>query len=251
MSELWIGHFSIESWQEPSCWAAYFNEAEQILGSSLTHLDIADPIKRKVTSFEDAGNYVCAFKAREDSRWLFGKFDAIGIEFSIRHYRELKNWDNSLTWHVPLSFLDKPENRERLKVLFDLGNRTFKPFYAYSDDVSHIKSKKKSSGAIDIQAELPGVFWMTYFNAAYVAFFGKEKFKDIPKVEFGGDGSVTVILGNSPKLVPSELREQLTMMLGSQSFVNPSDILGKSPGQFALSFEQLLAFQQSGHKVGA
>lgn len=246
MSELWIDHLSIEAWQEPSRWAAYFEQAQQLLGSSLTHLDIADPVKRKVTSSEDAGHYVCAFKVREDSRWLFGKFDETGVEFSIQHHRQLGHWPNSLKWHIPLSFLDKPGNSKRLEALFDLGNKTFKPFYAYSDDVSQISSKKKSSGAIDIRAELLGVFWMTYFNAAYVAFFGKEKFQDFPTVEFGNDGSATVILGGSPKFVPSELREQLAIMLGAKSFVNTIDILGKSPGQFALTFEQLLAFRQTG-----
>lgn len=244
MSELWIDHLSIETWQEPSLWTAYFDKAQQILGSSLTQLDIADPVKRKVTSLNDAGNYVCTFKAREDSRWLFGKFDAIGVELSIQHYRKLGHWPNSLQWHAPLSFLVKSENRERLKALFSLGNRTFKPFYAYSDDVSYIKSKKKASGAVDIRAELLGVFWMTYFNAAYVAFFGKEKFKDFPNVEYADDGGVTVFLGDSPDSVSSELREQLATTLSRQSFVNPRDVLSKPPGRFALTFEQLLSFQK-------
>lgn len=240
MSELWIDHLSIVTWQEPVLWTAYFNEAQQVLGSPLTHLDISDPVKRKVSSLNDAGNYVCTFKAREDSRWLFGKFDAIGVELSIQHYRKLGHWPNSLQWHVPLSFLVEPENRERLKALFNLGNRTFKPFYAYSDDVSYIKSKKKASGAVDIRAELLGVFWMTYFNAAYVAFFGKEKFKDFPCVEYSQDGGITVFLGGSPDSVSSELREQLATILGRHSFVNQNDVLSKQPGRFALTFEQLL-----------
>jgi len=240
MSELWINHLSIEVWQEPGCWTDYFDQVQGILGSPLTHLDVNDPVKRKVASLKDAGDYVCAFKPREDSRWVFGKFDAIGIELSIQHYRQLGHWPNSLMWHVPLSFIEKPENCTRLKALFDLGNLTFKPFYAFSDDVSHIKSKKKSSGAVDIQAELLGVFWMTYFNAAYVAFFGEEKFNDFPKVEYGDDGGVTVLLGDSPKSVSSELREQLVTALGKQSFVNPNEILGKLPGRFALTFQQLL-----------
>jgi len=243
MSELWIDHLSVEAWQEPGCWAAYFDQAEKILGASLSHLDIADPVKRKVTSLEEAGNYVCTFKAREDSRWLFGKFDAIGIDFSIQHYRQLGHWPNSLKWHVPLSFIESPENCERLKALFDLGNQILKPFYAYGDDVSQISSKKKASGAVDIRAELLGVFWMTYFNKAYVAFFGEEKFKDFPRVDFGDDGSVTLLLGDNPQSVSNESREQLAAALGKQSFVNPNDALGKAPGRFALTFQQLLAFE--------
>lgn len=241
MLELWIAHHSIDAWQEPSRWTAYFEEAQRLVGSPLTHLDVNDPVKRKVASLADAGNYVCAFKAREDSRWLFGKFVDIGIEFSVQHYRQLGHYPNTLKWHVPLSFVEKPENRQRLKVLFDLGNQAFKSFYAYADDVAQIASKKKSSGAVDIQAELLGVFWLTYFNAAYVEFFGKEKFNGFPGVEHGSDGSITIVLGGSPQSVTSGLREQSAETLGKQSFVNPSDILGKQRGRFALTFQQLLA----------
>lgn len=240
MSELWINHLSIEIWQEPGCWTDYFDQVQRILGSPLTHLDVNDPVRRKVVSLKDVGNYICAFKPHEDSRWVFGKFDAIGIELSIQHYRQLGHWPNSLMWHIPFSFIEKPENCARLKALFDLGNQALKPFYAYSDDVLYIKSKKKSSGAIDIQAELLGVFWMTYFNATYVTFFGKEKFNEFSKIEYGNDGSITMLLGDNPKSVSSELREQLMATLGMQSFVNSNEILGKLPGRFALTFQQLL-----------
>jgi hypothetical protein len=241
MSEIWIAHLSIDGWQVPSVWSGYFEQAQELLGSPLTHLDVNDPVKRKVASLVDAGNFVCAFKEQEDSRWLFGKWGGTGIGFSIQHYRQLRHWPNALTWHVPLSFVEKSENRQRLKALFDVGNQTFKPFYAYGDDVDQIAGKKKLSGAVDIQAELLGVFWLTYFNPVYVAFFGKDKFIDLPDVECGDDGGVTIILGDSPKSVTSEQREKAVAALGKQSFVNTSDILGKQPGRFALTFEQLLA----------
>jgi hypothetical protein len=140
-----------------------------------------------------------------------------------------------------LSYVDKEENGQRFKNLFDLGNQFLKPFYAYGDAVAQIRSKNKPSGAVDIQAELLGVFWLTYFNPAYVAFFGNLKFNGLLGVERGSDGSVTIVLGDSPQLVASELREQSVETLGKQSFVNPSDILGKQRGRFALTFQQLLA----------
>jgi hypothetical protein len=80
MSELWIAHHSIEAWQQPSRWTGYFEEAQRLLGSPLTRVDTNDPVKRKVTSLAEAGNFACAFKAREDSRWLFGKFADIGVK---------------------------------------------------------------------------------------------------------------------------------------------------------------------------
>jgi len=241
MNELWIDHYSIDTWSHPNRWISFFEQVQQVLASPLTHLDVNDPVRRKVASLQDAGDFVCAFGPREDSRWIFGEFKALGIDFSIRHFRQLGRWPNSLTWHVPLSFFEKLGGRQRVRDLFDLGNRTFKPFYAFGDERVQIASKKKSSGAIDIETELPGVFWFTYFNAAYVSFFGKDKFKDLPGVEHGSDGSVTIVLGDNPKSVTNDLREQAAATLGKQSFVNPNDILNKPHGRFALTFQQLLA----------
>lgn len=242
MSELWIAHHSVDAWQAPSLWTAYMEEAQQLVGSPLTHLDVNDPLRRKVTSLADVGNFICAFDPREESRWLFGRCGKTGIGLSITHYRQpgQNRRCNYLRWHTPLSFVEQGENRKRLKALFDLGNRTFKAFYAYSDDVEQLKKKNKPSGSIDIETELPGVFWFTYFSPAYVAFFGKDKFSGVPSVEHGSDGSITIVLGDSPKSVANELREQVAAMLGKQSFVNPSDILVKQRGRFALTFPQLL-----------
>ena len=241
MSKMWVSHLSVANWPEPLQWKSYFEQAQQLLGGPLTHLDDNDPVRRKVTTLDKAGAFMCAFKEQEQSRWVFGRFKTLGIELSIDRFRPGSHqFANALTWFLPVSFVEKLENRQRLKSLFDLGNRTFKPFYAYSDDVAQIASKNKPSGAVDIQAELLGVFWITYFNAAYVAFFGKEKFQKLPGVEQSSDGSITIVLGESPKSVANDLREQAAATLGKQSFVNAKDILGKRPGRFALTFQQLL-----------
>lgn len=78
-------------------------------------------------------------------------------------------------------------------------------------------------------------------STAYVAFFGLDKFAGLPGVERGADGSVTLVLGDSPASAPPELRERYAAVLGRQSFVNPQDVLGKQPGRFALTFDQLLS----------
>jgi hypothetical protein len=242
MSEIWISHLSVADWPEPVQWKTYFEQAQQLLGGPLTHLDENDPVRRKVTSLDDAGAFMCTFKEQEQSRWVFGRYKTLGIELSADRFRPAAHqFANALTWHVPLSFVEKLGGRQRLKSLFDLGNQFFKPFYAFSDERVQIASKNKSSGAIDIETELLGVFWLTYFNAAYVAFFGSQKLDGLPGVERGSDGSVTVVLGDNPKSVTNELREQAATTLGKQSFVNPSDILNKPRGRFALTFQQLLA----------
>lgn len=215
-----------------------------MFASPLTHLDVNAPVRRKVVSLAEAGNFACDFKAHEDSRWLFGKFAGIGVRFSVQYCRRQlgdRDFPNTFTWHLPMSFVQKLQSGQRLKALFGLGNGTFKPFYAYSDDVASIACKKKSFGAVNIQAELLGVFWLTYFNAAYVSFLGNDKFNGISNLEYDSEGGVTIILGDGPESVTNQVREEAVAALGKESFVNPSDILGKRPGEFALTFQQLLA----------
>ena len=240
MSELWIAHHSIETLQQPSQWTNYFEKVQGLLGAPLTHFDVNDPVKRKAASLIEVGNLVCAFKTGEDGRWLFGRFADIGVSLSVQHYRKITHYPNTVRWHVPLSFLEKPQNLERIEGLFDLGNQVFKPFYAYSDYMTEIAKKKKLSGAIDIQAELLGIFWLTYFNAAYVAFFGHKKFSELLSIKRGGDGGITVILGDRPESVIGDIRTQSETILGQQSFVNPSSSITKQRGRFVLTFQQLL-----------
>ena len=241
MNELWINHYSVESWNEPKIWTSFFDQAQKVLGAPITHLDDNDPVKRKVTSLDGAGDFVCAFGRYEDSRWILGKFKSLGIDFSIQQYHQHDRWPNLLLWYVPLSFMAKKDSHQRIKTLFDLGNRTLKSFYAYSDELVQIERKKKASGAIDIETELPGFFWLTYFNATYASFFGNERFRMLPGiVEHANDGSSTVILGENPKTVTGEFRERSEEIFGKSSFVDPNGTLRKKRGQFVLSFEQIL-----------
>ena len=239
MNEIWVAHYSVDLWQEPSSWTAYFEEVQSLLGLPLTHLDSNDPLRRKVVSLAEAGEFVCEFKPREDMRWLFGKLGRSGIGFELQQQRQISRWPNSLLWHVPWSFAEKPEGWQRLKAMFNLGNRALRPFYAYSDELGQISSKKKESGAVNIEAELIGVFWLTYFNASYVTFFGADKFNGLSGVEHGIDGGITITLGDNPMLVTTEDREQVATTLGRQTFVSHNDILGKPPGLFSLTFQQL------------
>lgn len=241
MSELWVAHLSVAAWQQPALWTRFFEDAQRILGSPLTHLDVKDPVRRKVASLVDAGNIVCEFETQEDQRWLYGKFADIGVEFSVEHSPHLGRYPNAFQWHVPVAFVEEPASLQQLKALFDLGNQTFRPFYAYADDVAQIASKNKPSGAVDIEAELLGVFWLTYFNAGYVAFFGTEKFNSIPGVVRTNDGGATITLGESPYLVTSELREQASTVLGRDSFVDLNDLLAKPRGRYVLTLQQLRA----------
>jgi hypothetical protein len=239
MNEIWVAHYSVDLWQEPSCWTAYFAEVQSLLGLSLTHLDSNDPLRRKVVSLAEAAEFACEFKPRESSRCLFGKLGRSGLGFELWQQRQINRWPNRLLWYVPWSFAEKPEGWQRLKAMFNLGNRALKPFYAYCDELGQISSKKKKSGAVNIEAELLGVFWLTYFNASYVTFFGADKFNGFGGVEHGIDSGITLTLGDNPMLVTTGDREQVATTLGRQTFVSHNDILGKPPGLFSLTFQQL------------
>ena len=108
-----------------------------------------------------------------------------------------------------------------------------------------IAAKKKPTGAVDPQSELLGVFWLTYFNAAYVAFFGKDRLVSSPGVNIHSNGCATVQLGESPATVPSGLRQEVATSLGKEAFVDTKSVLIKPPGRFALTFQQLLLSQST------
>ncbi len=242
MSALWLAHYSIEAWQDAGFWTSYFGRAQEILGASLSRLDENDPVRRRVTSLPEAGSYIATFKAREDTRWLFGKFDIKDLEFSIHHARSSERCENALIWYVPWTFVEDAKNLKRAKELFALSNKSLRSFYAYGEDITRVKNKKKASGGIELQTELVGVFWMTYFNAAYVAYFGKDKFSRFQGVEWGEAGGLTISLAENPTLVTDEMCEEATDHLGKQSFVDPKDQRWKPKGRHALTFEQLSAF---------
>lgn len=242
MNEVWICHHSVAAWTESETWTAFFEHAQTLLGSSLTHLDTNDPVRRKVTSVQDAGQFICTFGPAEESRWLLGKFRGIGIDISIQHYRRCGHYANAFKWHVPLDYCERPDGWKTLRNLFSLGNEYLCPFYSYTDTmeaIAALAAKKKATGAIDIQAELLGVFWLTYFCAAYVQFFGRDTFAGLPGAAFSADGGASLQLAESPVVLSQEDRDKVLSALGRTSFVETDNHIPKPRGRFALTFEQL------------
>jgi len=239
--ELWLCHLSCVLWSEPERWIRYLGRAEELLGANITHLDKADPVRRQVKSgkLSEVANYIISMGKREDSRWVFGKMETIGVEFSIQHYREVRGWPNAINWYFPPKFVEKINGATVIRTLFDFGNATLTPFYGYSDTKSHIARKKKETGSVDIQAELLGVFWLSFFDANYVTFIGKEKFNSLQGIGVKIDNGATLELGETPASVPNALRHTVEVEIGSKLFVDPKDMTDKRPGQYALTFDQL------------
>lgn len=126
-----------------------------------------------------------------------------------------------------------------LRALFDLGNRLLGTFYGYGDAQPEISRKASPFGAVDIEAELLGVFWITYFHPAYVKLIGREALTELHKVEFSDEGGATLVLGEQPSSLPLGIRRGIELSLARNLFVDPGPSQRKPRGEFALTFEQL------------
>jgi hypothetical protein len=239
MDELWLTSHSVESWSNAEKWLTYLERAEGILGSRIARLDTQDPARREVVSLVESGQYITQFGKLESSRRLFGKLEKSKISFAISHFTNANLFANAVTWYFPDNYVARSENLRRYSALFDLGNAVWGAFYSYGDLVSRIRRKKKPTGAVDLRTELPGVFWKTFFNSAYVRFFGKEKFENLSGVTWGNDGSVILTLAERPELVDDAYCEEIIQKLGKESFVDPDDPRGKQVGTYAIPFAQL------------
>ena len=94
------------------------------------------------------------------SPWVFGRLDAVDVEFTIQHYKTVTGFANSMSWHYSEQFLSRTGAFDTVASVFTLGNERLSTFYAFADWNSVVAAKKKESGSVDIQTELLGVFWL-------------------------------------------------------------------------------------------
>jgi hypothetical protein len=240
-NELWLSHRSCVSWMDPDRWMRYFSRVQEILDAPITHLDEDDPIRRRYDKHSPIENaeYVTRFGEKDDSRTLFGRVADVDLDFSIWYFRDGIRRTKSINWHGPPGLFDAPQQLDQACRLFDCGNLLLDAFYGYADTRGCQKRKKKEDGAVDLERELVGVFWLTYFNERYVDFFGRDKFKTLGNVAVTLDGGATLRLAETPHGVPDDLRREVEDALGAKSFVRHRDFTVKRPGQFALRFEEL------------
>ena len=240
MNQIQIMLCSLGNLFDKNIWKEYFYKLEHLIGSKLSHLDINDPIRKKVSDLEDAAGFVCNISEAQTSRTLFAKFGKSKVEMTITLYRDAEHFANNIAIYFPEKFVSDNENRiQVINNVFTMSVENIKPFYALADTVQAISGKRKASGfAVDLQTELIGVFWLTYFNKAYVDYFDKSKFQEIPSRQIEGlDGSM-VELGESPSAV-NVARDQVEALLGKESFVDPLLGYDKPIGKTALRFDQL------------
>lgn len=238
--DLWLRHFSCQPLLAADDWAAYFEEAQRILGASISHFDENDPVRRRVKPGDSRalGEYAIAFGEQESSRWVFGRMASIGVDFDITLHRETRVWPNTAAWYPRVAPNDG-DAATQARALFDCGNRRLGAFYSYVDQESVQSAKTKVSGSVNIFAELVGVFWLTYFGPHYLKFIGRDRIAQLEGVRVSLDEGATLSLGETIADVPDGLRRQVEAALGPRLFVDPADHSDKRPGQFALRGEQL------------
>ncbi|WHI49541.1 hypothetical protein P3339_13790 [Microbulbifer sp. MLAF003] len=239
MNEIQMTFYSLINLFDRTLWIKLLSELEKIFGQKLSHLDVNDPMRKKVQDIESAADYICAIGKEESSRKLFGKFGKSKIELSLSIFKDATFFPNCLSIHFPEKVTGDSEGLSMLRNGFEEVNRCLEPFYSICDSMDTIASKRKATGyAVDLQAELIGAFWLTYFNKAYVDYFQESKFQEVPSRQIEGLDGYIVDLGESPFFVTVD-RNQVEALLGKESFVDPTLGYDKPAGKNALRFDQL------------
>ncbi|QND59587.1 hypothetical protein [Mesorhizobium huakuii] len=237
---IWITHLSVAPWTSAQTWDTYLRRAETTLGDRLIRLDHRDPVRRVADSRNGEGEFIVEFEKNHNSRWVAGKFEKSGVTLNIHFHKGpfdqyARPTHNSITLVLP-----QKTDRSTIRDLFALGNSHLTPFYSYSDLQPVMTEKgnrhQRLTPGFDIERELVGVFWLTYFGPAYTRFFGAERLLDLYGTQMSDNGGVTLCLGEAPGLLTTE-REQAERDLGAQSFAGHGVL--KRQGEFALTLAAL------------
>lgn len=241
--KLWMMHMSMQQWNDAAAWDDYLRIVESVLGDRLVKLDHNDPVRRNADTTHGEGEFITQFKPKEDSRWLYGKFEKTKVEVEIQHYKNSVDSfgrlrDNSITFYIPERMTSDPDDVRRLIELFRLTNERLGAFYSLADFLDVISTKKSSTGgALDISRELLGIFWLTYFGPHYCDFFGRERLGMLEQASAGPDGGITFQLAETPGQVLDGECLTLEKTIGAESFAGTGG--PKTMGQHALTLLQL------------
>ena len=246
MDEIQVTFFSLDDLISSKLWHSFLSEIEICVGEKLSHIDIKDPVRKKVTSIQSAANYICDFDSQETSRTLFGKFGKSKISLIISlNEINASEFPHKLSFYFPSKLLKNNEGIQTILSVFKLGNEYLKPFYSYGDEIDQVSGKRKATRrAVDLEVELIGVFWLTYLNKKYIDFFEKERIEKLSNLgvdlSFNDDG-VEFRVGDIPANSNSiGMRLSAEKILGADSFVDPNLTFNKVIGKQALSFSQLI-----------
>ena len=245
MNEIWIKHYSVCPWSDPTMWSSYLARSQEVLGEPLSRLDQNDPARRRATSFDEDARFICDFGPGEQWRWIFGRVGKPGIRLLIRHCRDFRDFGgshNEVGWSVPAKTCETPEGLAMIGSLFALGNEMLNPYYSYSERMgvmARMTEQRGNKGAVSSEQELLGVFWLTFFSSRYIEYFGRERVDELPMAAHHSPGGVTLKAAESPFDDTERERETTMSVLGRKSFVDVTSEEYKPKGKYALTFEQL------------
>lgn len=242
-SDIWITINSVKNWTDAKLWNEFLKQLETLMGDEIVKLDDKDPIRRKADIRNDEGSFVINFGAKEDSRWICGKFARSKVEFEIQLYKTGvdsfgRPRENKFKAFIPHGMSFGP-SAGKLIAVFRYAVERLEAFYAYADFKDEICSKKPCTPSLDISRELLGVFWLTYFGSSYCDFFQRQILLNRSEATDGPLKGITLQLAETPGQVAAESRSAIETSLGKYSFAGSGG--EKSPGQYALSLENLTA----------
>ncbi len=100
MNEIWIVCYSVRDWTSGVVWEGFLEEVQGVLGVRLSHLDVNDPVKKKVIQGR-SGSYIASLKSDYDDRWVFGIFGDTGIAMEVCIQRSMKSFPNTMRLSIP------------------------------------------------------------------------------------------------------------------------------------------------------
>jgi hypothetical protein len=201
-------------------WDRLFPHLEELVGTTLTHLDDRDPMRRKVDGGKGQGSYTGAFRGKAASSYAAGKFGKSGIWFMLDHRRWPSRIENSMSLFIPAKAAKKI-GLAGIEGIFNVLLAELRPFYQVCDVEDIVNSRKPSPpcAIVHHSYELSGVYWLTYFGPKYRAFFGDYRFRALPHEWTEGDG-VKLKLGDNPWWLEDEKRRAAEKALGELTFAS-------------------------------
>ncbi len=236
--EIVLQFFSRTPWDISTLWEKFLVVLGDELNEMPSKLDANDPLKRNFSdySLKENAKYICAYGEQESSRTIFGSCPKSECSFSILLCKIASGRNNSLSIYLSQSAGEFAE-----KLFFRLLD-VLSPIYAYCDFQSKISAKKRADCfAVNLEEELLGVFWLTYFCNTYVNHFGHSKFMSLNNVDLSkGSNGVTLRLAGTPKSIGPNLRQLTEETIGKLSFVDPQSTLHKPIGRHVPSYDTFL-----------
>ena len=233
--EIVIQFFSRSPWDAPALWSQFYSILNVTVGEFPSRLDTNDPLRRQFNdySLKENSEYTCQFGPKEMSRVMFGSYPKNKCHFSLHIYKSLSSHTSSLNLYLPSS------KNELAEELFNQLSILLEPIYAYSYYQRHVSAKKRADFfAVDMEQELVGVFWLTFFCKTYVNYFGRDKFQYSNGVEASeSDKGIIIKLSDSPITVEPDTRTLIEEIIGKNSFVDPKSTLLKPKGKYVPSYD--------------